>query len=345
MKKQKWNGKEKANLLMRLSVLLKNGYSLAAALEMLILSNTSEEKKQRLQNVINDLRDGKSVHIAFEHLELPKDILAFLYFSEVYGELEKGFGQAGQLFLKREEMKEKLLKLLRYPLFLLWLVAVLAFIIARYLFPHFTEIYSSFSADLPLVTILFLQFLDLLPFLLMAVGVSFFIFFLYYWSIFRRRSPHQKVSFLLKIPVVSKMLQTLITYFFALQLSGLLQGGLKIFQSLSIFCEQDRLLFFKNEAAFLIGRLRQGEDFADVIRDRKHFLPELTNVIRHGQEQSELDKKLSTYSDLLYEQLEEKVKRAIMLVQPVIFFIVGMIVLTMFISIFLPMFDLIQAIQ
>lgn len=345
MKDRKWNGKDRATLLMRLSVLLSNGYTISSAIELLSFSVGNDTRKRLLQKIIDDLRDGNSVHQAFEHLNLPKDIIAYLYFSEANGNLTQGLQQAGTLYFKRELMKEKLLKLLRYPIFLLWIVTILALIMVSNLFPQFEQIYSSVSVDLPLLTTLFLQFINLLPFFLIIVVITFIFLFLYYWVHIRRWTPHKKVALLLKIPYVATILRMLITYYFSLQLSGLLNGGLKIYDALAVFCKQDRLPFFKDEAEVLIRLLQQGESFSDAVNSREHFLCELTNVIRHGEQQSQLNKELMMYSNILFERLEEKTKSFIMIVQPTLFFVIGLIVLVMFLAIFLPMLDLIHSIQ
>lgn len=345
MKERKWKGRERANILIQLSVLLKNGYSLAAAIELLALSITNAERKQSLQNMIADLRNGKSVHLAFEHLLLPQDIIAYLYFSEQYGDLTNGLKLAGMFYLKREMMKEKMYKLLRYPTFLLWLVTILGFIMVHNLFPQFEQMYASISIDLPLLTIIFFQFIEMSPYILIGFAIIFFFLFLYYWATIRNYSPHRKVNIILKIPYISTIMRMLITYFFALQLGGLLSGGLKVSQALTIFSNQEQLQFFKEEAKILMLALQQGESLENAISVRKHFLPELTKVIRHGQQQSQLDKELLMYSDIIYEQLEEKAKRLMMIVQPALFLLIGTIVLFMFTSILLPMMELINSIQ
>lgn len=345
MYKPKWKATEKARVLIKLSTLLKQGYTLSDGIELLALTLQNETQTKALYNIIEQLRNGSPIHVAFEQLHLPNDILAYLYFAERYGDMITGLHEAGKLYLKREEMKEKLLKLLRYPLFLIWFVIILSFIMVQHLFPHFKGIYSSISLELPLITRLFLQFIDFIPLFLLMIFLCFSYLLYFYWWKYRRWSPHKQVSTILKIPVFSQIVRTILTYFFALQLSGLLKGGMQISQALQIFMNQNKIPFFRDEVQYLISDLQQGESLVNVLRNRTFFTPEFANIVLHGQQQSQLDKELSIYSEMLFQQLESKAKRFIMIVQPSIFMVVGVIVIVMFAALFMPMFELINSLN
>ena len=147
------------------------------------------------------------------------------------------------------------------------------------------------------------------------------------------------------IPFISSFLSLFITYYFCIQLSGLLRGGMSILDSLTVFEEQDNLPFFKEEAKQLKNGLLQGETLVDLIKGKTFYKEELPMVVTHGENKSQLDLELNNYSKLLLRALEEKIQKAIMLIQPILFFFIGMIVFVMFLSVFLPVFQLINAIE
>ncbi|HHY22544.1 MAG TPA: hypothetical protein GX525_11865, partial [Bacilli bacterium] len=159
---KKWKGMKKAEFLIQLGRLLEQGYTLSIAIELLALGEKAQQRG-RLQIVTERLRQGEKVHEAFEILELPSDIIGFIYFAETYGDMAKGLQEAGKLYLKREQLKQQLQKLFRYPLFLLWLLLVIAFVMVHYLFPHFKQMFSSLDLELPMTTIIFLFMIDILP--------------------------------------------------------------------------------------------------------------------------------------------------------------------------------------
>lgn len=89
--------------------------------------------------------------------------------------------------------------------------------------------------------------------------------------------------------------------------------------------------------------LMNGERLDDVIRDHSSFAPELAQVIAHGQSKSMLSDELMQYSQLLMTRFENDISRWLSMIQPALFAGVGMIIFTMFASILLPIFRLLDA--
>ncbi|WP_170885502.1 competence type IV pilus assembly protein ComGB [Bacillus alkalicellulosilyticus] len=340
--KRKWKDIEKAEFLKKLGTLLEQGYTLAEGIELLSVY-TSEHIQVHLRLLLGDLREGIPLHQALEYLSFPQDVLLYLFFAEKYGELGQGLKEAGELFVKRVIVIAKFNNLLRYPLLLLWIVGTLTVVMVHYLFPHFQQLFESMSVEPPLVTIWFLTFIDVVPQLLLGGGCLLFVFVVYYFLRFRHLSPHKKLGLIRKIPFVSSFLQALITFYFTTQLSGLLKGGVPILHALSIFENQQYIRFFQDEAISIKEQLHQGIALDVVIAEKPHYQPEFPFVIKHGQSRGKLDSELRHYGDLLFENIEERVKKALMILQPLCFCIVGGMVLVMFLSILLPIFQMINS--
>ncbi len=335
---------KKGELLKRLGYLLHQGYSLSDGLELLLISQ-KQPLRVKVSEVLQDLKEGQAFHKALESLMLPAEISSFIYFSEQIGKLPSGLIEGGTLYIKQEQTKEKVGKLLRYPLFLIWTLMIVMVIMATYLFPHFKKLFDTMSVELPFVTILFLRLIDCFPYLILLALVLSLIGLVYYLTKFRHYTPHKKMKLILKLPFLSSFTSSFITYYFCVQLSSLLKGGLSISQALNIFKDQSIMLFLQDEAAWLIHRLEEGEAFAAIIARRPFFNDELALVIEHGQKRGALDLELLNYSEHLFFLIEEKTKKLVMIVQPSMFFIIGMIVLLMFLAILVPMFQLINSLS
>ncbi|WP_209125356.1 competence type IV pilus assembly protein ComGB [Alkalihalobacillus sp. BA299] len=339
-----FNGIKKAEFLQRLGYLLQQGYSLSAGLELLQLSQR-EQVKVKISEVLQCLKEGQAIYQAMEGLKLPNDISSFIYFSEQIGSVPDGLIEAGKLYLKQEQIKEKVSKLVRYPLFLFWLLLIVMIIMVIYLFPHFKYLFETMSIELPFVTILFLRFIDSIPFLTLLFLVFLLIGFSYYIIKFRHFTPHKKMTLILSIPFLSSFVSAITTYYFSVQLSSLLKGGLSISQALNIFKNQSVILFFQDEASWLIQRLKEGEALVEILKRRPFFEAELSLVIEHGQKRGALEVELQHYSDHLFVLIEEQTKKMVMIIQPSMFFVIGLIVLLMFLSILVPMFELINSLS
>lgn len=110
-----------------------------------------------------------------------------------------------------------------------------------------------------------------------------------------------------------------------------------------MFETQEYIRFFKEEAALLQAELRGGHALSEVIGANPYYLPELYQIILFGQSNGRLGEELIVYSEMLIEQAEEQFQRYVILVQPVLFAIVGSIVLFLFLSVMIPVFRLFQS--
>src|SRR5699024_5727332 len=157
-----------------------------------------------------------------------------------------------------EAFKARFQKLIRYPIFLLWLVVVLVIFMMQYLFPQFRSLYESLQLDFPWFTRVFLTMTAYAPLFFIGCLVLVLMGCLYYFVRFRLLHTHAQYSCLLRIPVLHRFLPVIITQYFAIQLSCLTKGGLSIYESLSIFEEQEHLAFFQQQATDMKVALKNG---------------------------------------------------------------------------------------
>lgn len=339
MRRKKWKGKDKAAYLLKIGQLIEQGYTLPESITFLTYEQT-EEVQLLCKEWMNSIADGSSVHESLRLLDYPEDVLAFLYFSEHYGSLEEGFKGAGRLYSKKEEIKEKVRILSRYPILLIWILSLLCIMMVHYLFPQFNLLFSSMDMEFPLITRVMIKIMELAP---LAAGIfvlTLFISFLYYMKVFRRLSPHTQMEKVYRIPVLSHFFRMIITYYFSSQLSSLLKGGLTIHDALTVFERQDHLFFFQEEGKQLKEKLKEGIEFPKVIDERGWFLKDLVFVIHHGQTSGKLAEDLYFYQQRLMGMIESLMKKWVMALQPSLFLVVGALVLALFLSIFLPIFQL-----
>mgnify|MGYP001328631452 CR=1 FL=1 len=341
MKRMKWTLHQKGEFLERIGQFLQRGYSLSTSIEFYGL-NEKTHIRQHLEQMLAMLKEGEPLYEILERFGFPSDVSANVFFSE-YHDLSEGLIQSGQMLQKREELKKRLESILRYPLFLIWLTIVMLFIIVHYVFPRFSTLYTSIDSELPAITNIMIAFVNLFPMLVVVFTMTAFFIFLFILSKVRSHSPQKMIDVLLKIPFVHTITKLIITQRFSTNLSVLLKAGMSINEAMQIFEKQRHSLFFQQEAAELKHRLQSGESLEAVITGRRVYREELASVINHGHMNGQLADELSVYADILSQKLDEKIKKALTIIQPLILSAVGLLVLLMFLSIMLPMLDVIQS--
>ncbi|MCM2675016.1 competence type IV pilus assembly protein ComGB [Alkalicoccobacillus plakortidis] len=342
--RKKTNKLELAKRLIRIGQLLKQGYSMEAALSFIAL-HVNEQAQEQLKNVQLDLQNGVRIHEAFLHLELPADILSFIYFYEEQGEVAEGLIQAGIVFEGREKTKVQIHKLLRYPLVLGLAGIMVLVIVQQFIVPHFQKLFVSMDSNPPVLTAFFFGFLENLPLLVLVLLVIIIGLYIYYRTKIKPLSAHVKINKLLKNRILSGFTRRILTYYFSLQLGRLLEGGMSIQNALSVFEQQTHLPFFQHEAVLMKAELQQGESLDQMLLNRAYFSKDLSFVVENGNRTGYMASDLQNYSQILFADLEESLKKCLALLQPVFFIGMGGFIFVVFLSVMLPMFEMIGALR
>lgn len=341
MKTKKWSEKEKADFLTRIGLLMKRGYSLSNSLELYAL-NERKEIQMQIAKILEQLKSGDRIYEILDRFQFPSDIVASLYFFERY-DLPEGFIHSGQFLEKRETFKSKLQKILQYPLFLVWLTSFMVYLLFRYLIPQFSKLYDSIGSTLPKASQLIILTVKTLPYFFIIGGILIIIFITLRYIKLRNKSPRTKLFYLLRFPVIRTFTKLFVTHRFSLNLSSLLHSGVSINEAIQIFEQQTYSPFLKQEANEIKYRLVSGEALEEIMNEREPYQKELAAIIKHGQISGNLADELMIYAEMLFLKIEEHVMKTLNIIQPIIFTIVGFIILLMFLAVMLPMLQFIQS--
>src|SRR5690606_7185374 len=133
-----------------------------------------------------------------------------------------------------EKMKHEFMKLLRYPLFLLWLCLFLFIVMYLLVLPHFQSFFY-YVKDVPPMTKAIYTMLEHIPYMAAVFSIIVITVFVYYKLKLKALPLTEKVNRLVSLPYVGHYIRTLLTYYFSLQLGRLLDVGLSLKEALQLF--------------------------------------------------------------------------------------------------------------
>jgi type IV pilus assembly protein PilC len=197
--------------------------------------------------------------------------------------------------------------------------------------------------ELPTSTRIILGLSDLFvsygPYLFIALLIFGYLF----WNTlkspaFRRRSE----TYLFKIPLVSEILIKNHVARFCRTLGTLLQAQVSLLDALEVTRKIITNGELKEEIRQIIKQVKQGRAIAEPIIDSKLFPPMVSQMIAVGEETSELDAMLLKVADYYEKELDSKVETLSSVIEPILILILGIIVAAILISMYLPMFDLVN---
>lgn len=341
--KRRWTLHEQVYLLERLGLLLERGYMLPEALR-LYSWHLPIKKQSQLTGILNELKEGVPLHETLSTLGFSRDIIGYILFAEKHGDLASTLLNTSLILRSRLTYRKKIEKLLRYPVFLCVIVSVMFFLIYHHILPSFLNLYESMNLQEATFSLFIMSAFSNLPHVLLMILLLIFFCILIYFFWYRRLSPTRKMLLLYKIPIVKRMLSLFHTHYFSSQVSSLLNGGLSVLEALTILDKQYIIPFYREQAKEIISKLTSGDTFDAVLKENIFFEREMSVVISHGQANGKLGKELNDYSHLIFNRFEEKMNKMIAVLQPSLFILIGILVVSVYSSIMIPLFEMMKQI-
>lgn len=149
---------------------------------------------------------------------------------------------------------------------------------------------------------------------------------------------------LVSIPVFGPLFQLLLTHYFSVQMSYLLGAGLSVFEAVSLFEGNSENRLDQELGIFLKQHLLAGTSLEEIIKRQSLFEPDLSIIIQHGQKNGRLDQELYFFSNHCMNRFQEKVSHMMKFIQPTAYLLVGLLIVSMYLSILLPMFHMMDGI-
>jgi type IV pilus assembly protein PilC len=238
-------------------------------------------------------------------------------------------------------VREKVVKALAYPLFLIAVgVAVVAFLLV-YVMPTFAEIYGQNKTNLPAATRVLLYAVDRgyqwLPWL--VAGFTGAVLLVYNWAQTATGRQHlDRVS--LMVPVVGGVLLKSQVVRFARTLSTVLAGGIPLLNALQITAGATTNHVIAHALARATDRVREGVSLAASLK-QEGFLPQMTlEMIEVGETTGSLETMLNDVAEFHEGELELQLNQLTTWIEPLLLLIMGFIVGGIVIIMYLPVFQI-----
>jgi type IV pilus assembly protein PilC len=266
-------------------------------------------------------------------------------------------GEAGgalEIILRRlAEFKEKSLSLARrvkgamvYPCVVVAVaVAILSFIMIV-IIPKFEKIFLDFKMKLPYLTELlmatsrsFVKYWYVIPIVPIALVITLKLIRL------NRSGAYILDKIKLKIPVAGMIIEKTIVARTMRTLGTLISSGVPILEALSIVRETSMNAVFEEMFQRVYESIREGETIANPMRECRLVDDMVVNMIDVGEETGDLDTMLNKIADVYDEEVDVLVESLISLLEPIMIVILGFIVGTIVIALFMPLLELLDGLS
>jgi type IV pilus assembly protein PilC len=240
--------------------------------------------------------------------------------------------------------RKKLVTSLIYPCVLMALVTCLMFFMFVFVIPQFATLYDELGSKLPALTLDLLAFgkflrHNLLWILLIVGGAA---FGGYRFAITERGRDFVD-GVRIRLPIFGKIWLKYQVALFARTLSTLLTGGLPLVPSLETAARSINSRRVSKAVTSSITTVREGRSLADALIQTKVFPDLAGEMISVGEQTGALPQMLNSVSEFFEEDVSTALTAALALIEPAILIVMGVVVIFILISLYLPIFSLGQA--
>ena len=149
----------------------------------------------------------------------------------------------------------------------------------------------------------------------------------------------------LRLPVMGKLSGNVAVTRWTRTLGTLIGAGVPILDAINTSQETAGNEVYANMLGKVHNSIRQGDTFASPLRQSKTVDLIVSNMVSVGEETGDLDKMLLKVADNYDEQVDVMVGSLMSLLEPIMILVLGSIVMTIVLSIFLPMIKIITSLS
>jgi type IV pilus assembly protein PilC len=330
------------------ATMINAGLPLVQSLNILASQTENKALAEITRAVVYDVESGNTLADAFsKHPKaFPPLYVNMVAAGEAGGILDTILLRLATFLEKNDALVRKVKGAMIYPGVIISVAVIAITILLVFVIPTFQTMFASANLELPLPTRVVIAMSDFLIgywwAILLALGGAVFGIRSYYATAAGRL---QIDGLLLKAPVLGDVIRKSAVSRFTRTLGTLVSSGVSILEGLEITAKTAGNQVVHNAVMESRQSIAGGETIAAPLEKSKVFPPMVISMIAVGEQTGGLDEMLSKIADFYDEEVDVAVSALLSLMEPAMIVILGVIVGGMVIAMYLPIFDMMNAVQ
>ena len=238
-------------------------------------------------------------------------------------------------------LKSKIKSAMIYPIAILAVSFIVTSILMIFVIPVFSEMFSSFGAELPGPTKIAMAISDLFVEYWYVVLFTPFVLIWAIKAIYKTPQGHYQLDkLLLNLPVVGDVLRKGAVARFCRTFSTLTAAGVPILESLDTVAETSGNVVIEQVILTCKGSISQGMTLTQPLEESQIFPIMVTQMISIGEQTGSLEEMLSKIADFYEEEVDVAVDGMTALMEPIIMAFLGVVIGGLVIAMYLPIFQM-----
>lgn len=343
--KKKISVQDKAVFSRQLATMLSSGLALTKAISILAKQAKNDRQKEVFLAVYKDLEEGYSFSASLaKHPEVfDRVYISVVHSGESTGKLDLVLSQLADQLESDSSFISKVRGSMVYPCFIILALIAAAILMLIMVVPQIKEMFDQANQSLPLMTRALLGFSDfVISFWWLLIIIVLIIVMSFKYFVQTESGSRYFYSLLLKIPIVSNILEGMYMFRFSRILSMLIGAGVPLIEALKIGGAVINNPLYEDSILVIVNQIEKGMPLSEqLIKDPLY--PKLVGQMAAvGEETGELNNVLSKVADYYERSTSDLTKSLSSLIEPGVLIIVGIAVAFIVFSVYLPLFQMSQ---
>ena len=331
------------------STMIGSGLSLLRTLNILSEQTENPLLAKTIGFVRDDVERGSSLSQSMaKHPKVFSQLfVAMVRAGETGGQLDTVLTRVADNFEADYKLRQKVKSAMTYPVVVAGIAVLLVTVMLLFVVPTFAEMFTGLGGTLPLPTAILLKLSQAAKWLVPLLIVTAIAGRIMYKrgrlssAEFRYRTDKLK----LKIPIFGDLFQKVAISRFTRTLGLLLRAGVPVLQALDIVSETTGNEVLGRAATEVKESVRGGETMAGPLARHNVFPPMVVQMIGVGEDTGALDAMLDKVSDFYDQEVESTTESLTSLIEPLMIAVLGGIVGSMIVALYMPMFAIFDLVK
>jgi type IV pilus assembly protein PilC len=329
------------------SVMIDAGLPLVQCLDILGQQQENKAFQKVILQVRQDVEAGSSLAEALrKHPQAFSDLYVHMVAAgEAGGILDTILQRLANYIEKAVKLRGQVRSAMIYPVAVITIAIIVIYIILWKVIPVFATLFEGLGTSLPFLTQVIVnisRFIGNFWWLIMLVVIGGIFALRQYYKTEAGR--YQIDKLMLRMPVIGILLRKIAVARFCRTLGTLLASGVAILESLEITARTSGNAVVEEAILKVRHDVEEGKSLAEPLARTEQFPPMVCQMVGVGEQTGAMDTMLSKIADFYEDEVDAAVEGMMSLLEPVMIAFLGVVIGTIVVAMYLPMFSLISQI-
>ena len=331
----------------QMATMLESGIALLRVISIIEKQAEKPKLKEMFSQIKNDVSQGQTLSSALA--KNPK------YFDKLYVSMVKAGEASGSLDVvlvrlakskeDSEELKGRVKGAMIYPVIVIVVSFTIVYGLMSFVVPRFVEMFAGAGMKMPALTQVVINISAVMAkFWHVILGAVVGGIFLLIKTVKSPKGKEKFDKFILKIPMIGSLLRKVAVARFTRTMATLLSSGVPILLAFDIASETSGNAVISKAVVLARNSIKEGNTIAKPLEQSGEFPVMVTQMIEVGEESGTITEMLNKISDFMETDIKQGIQGLVAAMEPLAIVIMAVVVGTIVIALFLPLFSISDAV-